>query len=135
MFFLLEENLCKFLGCGLLINFDHILLSCFYFKKYLQSTSPHAQTAAVSSTSNFRKSISPNSPRSSRNNPVVRNQTEKTGSSKPLAEAGNGYDSKLVEMINTAIVDRSPSVKWEDVGESSSLSLLFNFFGLKLFLI
>lgn len=80
-----------------------------------KSTSPHAQTAAVSSTSNFRKSISPNSPRSSRNNPVVRNQTEKTGSSKPLAEAGNGYDSKLVEMINTAIVDRSPSVKWEDV--------------------
>lgn len=52
-----------------------------------------------------------------------------------MAEAGNGYDSKLVEMINTAIVDRSPSVKWEDVGESSSLSLLFNFFGLKLFLI
>ncbi|KAH9733005.1 AAA-type ATPase family protein [Citrus sinensis] len=80
-----------------------------------KSTSPHAQTAAVSSTSNFRKNISPNSPRSSRNNPVVRNQTEKTGSSKPLAEAGNGYDSKLVEMINTAIVDRSPSVKWEDV--------------------
>lgn len=44
-----------------------------------------------------------------------------------MAEAGNGYDSKLVEMINTAIVDRSPSVKWEDVGENSSLSLLLNF--------
>ncbi|XP_024044608.1 spastin isoform X3 [Citrus clementina] len=86
-----------------------------------KSTSPHAQTAAVSSTSNFRKNISPNSPRSSRNNPVVRNQTEKTGSSKPLAEAGNGYDSKLVEMINTAIVDRSPSVKWEDVAKRRDL--------------
>ncbi|KAL0720633.1 hypothetical protein Bca4012_035232 [Brassica carinata] len=29
----------------------------------------------------------------------------------------NGYDDKLEEMINTTIVDRSPSVKWDDVGE------------------
>ncbi|KAJ0258617.1 AAA-type ATPase family protein [Hirschfeldia incana] len=27
----------------------------------------------------------------------------------------NGYDDKLEEMINTTIVDRSPSVKWDDV--------------------
>ncbi|KAJ4727092.1 AAA-type ATPase family protein [Melia azedarach] len=80
-----------------------------------KSTLPHAQTAAVSTTSNFRKNVSPKSQQSSRNSPVVRNHTEHVGSSKPVAEAGNGYESKLVEMINTAIVDRSPSVKWEDV--------------------
>lgn len=88
-----------------------------YFITNLQSTLPHAQTAAVSTTSNFRKNVSPKSQQSSRNSPVVRNHTEHVGSSKPVAEAGNGYESKLVEMINTAIVDRSPSVKWEDVGE------------------
>lgn len=42
------------------------------------------------------------------------NLTNNSGSAKPLPE---GYDAKLVEMINTAIVDRSPSVKWEDVGK------------------
>ena len=26
------------------------------------------------------------------------------------------YDDKLVEMINTTIVDRSPAVTWDDVG-------------------
>ncbi|CAN8318668.1 unnamed protein product [Cochlearia groenlandica] len=34
---------------------------------------------------------------------------------KPVKDSGNGYDDKLVEMINTTIVDRSPSVKWDDV--------------------
>ncbi|KAH0924944.1 hypothetical protein HID58_017200 [Brassica napus] len=34
---------------------------------------------------------------------------------KPAKESGNGYDDKLEEMINTTIVDRSPSVKWDDV--------------------
>ncbi|CAN7063424.1 unnamed protein product [Brassica rapa subsp. trilocularis] len=38
-----------------------------------------------------------------------------TTNPKPVKEAGGGYDDKLVEMINTTIVDRSPSVKWDDV--------------------
>ncbi|CDY37046.1 BnaA04g26240D [Brassica napus] len=38
-----------------------------------------------------------------------------TTNPKPAKEAGGGYDDKLVEMINTTIVDRSPSVKWDDV--------------------
>ena len=29
----------------------------------------------------------------------------------------NGYDGKLVEMIESVIVDRSPSVNWEDIGQ------------------
>lgn len=33
-----------------------------------------------------------------------------------MQRAGGKDDDKLVEMINTTIVDRSPSVKWDDVG-------------------
>ncbi|KAL5796329.1 hypothetical protein ACOSQ2_001149 [Xanthoceras sorbifolium] len=79
-----------------------------------KSTSPRAQTAAVLLPSNSRKSMS--QPQlSNRNNAVARNQTDKVVSSKPMQESGHGCDPKLVEMIETAIVDRSPSVKWEDV--------------------
>lgn len=48
-------------------------------------------------------------------NPVTQRQNSKAGSSKPLKEANDGYDAKLVEMINAVIVDRNPSVKWEDI--------------------
>lgn len=34
---------------------------------------------------------------------------------KPVQESNSGLDSKLVEMINSVIVDKSPSVKWEDI--------------------
>lgn len=75
-----------------------------------------AQTASASSKiSNVRKNVVQKSLPSSTSRPVLRNQTDKIVTSKQ--EAGPGYDPKLVEMINTAIVDRSPSVKWEDVGE------------------
>lgn len=49
------------------------------------------------------------------NNSVVRNQTNNTA--KRAEDSNSGYEAKLVEMINASIVDRSPSVKWEDVGE------------------
>ncbi|GMI73585.1 hypothetical protein like AT2G45500 [Hibiscus trionum] len=72
----------------------------------------HAQTAAVSPrTSHSRRDVLQKSSR----NPVVRNQIDRVGSSKSAQEPANGYESKLVEMINTAIVDRSPAVKWDDV--------------------
>ncbi|KAM7275000.1 hypothetical protein ACFE04_016866 [Oxalis oulophora] len=71
---------------------------------------------ASTSTSSFNKDILQQSPRSTRSNAVVRNTMDRAVSPKPVQESGNGLDSKLVEMINTAIVDRSPSVKWEDVG-------------------
>lgn len=64
-----------------------------------------------------------------KNNPVARNQTDKAVNSKPLQESGSRYESNLVEMINTAIVDKSPSVKWEDVGEK--IFLLSPFFSQK----
>lgn len=102
----------------------------------MQSTLAHAQTAVVRpTTSNARKHVLPKSPRPTTNRPETRNQiqTNNIVSSKPVQEAGGGYDAKLVEMINSAIVDRSPSVKWEDVGEefitySLFLSIYFFFF-------
>lgn len=48
---------------------------------------------------------------------MARNTKDAAASPKPVKESGNVYDDKLVEMINTTIVDRSPSVKWDDVGE------------------
>ncbi|KAE8709396.1 hypothetical protein F3Y22_tig00110332pilonHSYRG01437 [Hibiscus syriacus] len=76
------------------------------------NTLTHAQTAAIPTrTSNSRRNVLQKSPR----NPVVRNQIDRVESSKSAQEPANGYESKLVEMINTAIVDRSPAVKWDDV--------------------
>jgi hypothetical protein len=57
--------------------------------------------------------------------PAMKNQTNNIVSSKPVQQSGAGYDEKLVEMINSAIVDRSPSVKWEDVGEKIIAYFLF----------
>lgn len=88
----------------------------FYFPKFLQNTLTHAPTAAVSS-SNSRQDLSQKSAHSTRNIPVIKNQTDKAITSKQRQDSGNGYDAKLIEIINTAIVDKSPSVKWEDVGK------------------
>ncbi|XP_039060477.1 spastin-like [Hibiscus syriacus] len=77
-----------------------------------KNTLTQSQTAAVSPrASNSRREVLQKSPR----NLVVRNQIDRVGSSKSAKEPANGYESKLVEMINTAIVDRSPAVKWDDV--------------------
>ncbi|KAI4356825.1 hypothetical protein L6164_000812 [Bauhinia variegata] len=74
-----------------------------------QSTSTRAQTASVSITpSNARRSMPQKYPQRT-------NQTDKVASPKLSQVPGTNYDAKLVEMINTAIVDRSPSVRWEDV--------------------
>eukprot|EP00257_Ricinus_communis_P024284 XP_015584451.1 spastin isoform X3 [Ricinus communis] len=67
-----------------------------------------------------------NSPRSTGNTAVTRNQPDTAAKPKSAQESGNGYEAKLVEMINTAIVDRSPSVKWDDVAglEKAKQSLM-----------
>ncbi|KAH8488500.1 hypothetical protein H0E87_024245 [Populus deltoides] len=90
-----------------------------------KSTLTHAPTAAVSS-SNSRQDLSQKSAHSTRNIPVIKNQTDKAITSKQRQDSGNGYDAKLIEMINTAIVDKSPSVKWEDVAglEKAKQSLM-----------
>ncbi|KAE9622058.1 putative microtubule-severing ATPase [Lupinus albus] len=74
-----------------------------------QSTSNSARTTSVPiKSSNARKNVLPK-------NPQRTGQVNKVESPKSSQVSGASYDSKLVEMINTAIVDRSPSVRWEDV--------------------
>ncbi|RYR15027.1 hypothetical protein Ahy_B04g071763 isoform C [Arachis hypogaea] len=94
----------SFQGAHLPISY----MSFSYPKNCAQSTSNIAQTAAV-----------PLKPSNGRKNVVhrysqPRGQVNKVGSSNS-SQAGVNYDTKLVEMINTAIVDRSPSVRWDDV--------------------
>lgn len=80
-----------------------------------KSTVPSAHSASVSYTaSKYGRSSSQKTPHPSGTNVVARNQKDAPGSPKPVREH-NGYEDKLVEMINTTIVDRSPSVKWEHV--------------------
>ncbi|XP_058223443.1 uncharacterized protein LOC131333115 isoform X1 [Rhododendron vialii] len=80
------------------------------------NTLSHAQTIADPSTKSYgSKDTFQKSTGSPRYGSVVKNQTEKVVSSKPVQGSGSGYDAKLVEMINSVIVDRSPSVKWEDI--------------------
>lgn len=90
----------------------------------MQKTLAPATKATITSTaSSARKHVVPKSSRPSVNTPAVRNLTNNISSPKPVSspksmqDSGAGYEAKLVEMINTSIVDRSPSVKWEDVGK------------------
>lgn len=76
------------------------------------NTLPYAQRAAVSSpSSRGRKHVLHKFNNTSINIPIVKEDSEKVTNRKPSQDS----DAKLVEMINTVIVDRSPSVKWEDV--------------------
>ncbi|CAK9186497.1 unnamed protein product [Ilex paraguariensis] len=87
-----------------------------------KKTLPQAQPAAVSSTtSGARKEALQKSSGLSGHSNAVMNTSSKIVSSKPIQESG-GYDAKLVEMINSVIVDRSPSVKWEDIGRDYNTS-------------
>ncbi|KAL5537742.1 hypothetical protein UlMin_045393 [Ulmus minor] len=84
-----------------------------------KSTSVSAQKTTVTPTMPPRKQVSPTlnakkqvSPTLNSTTPAMRNQASNTANSKQQSGA---YEEKLAEMINTSIVDRSPSVKWEDV--------------------
>ncbi|KAF8732734.1 hypothetical protein HU200_015069 [Digitaria exilis] len=63
----------------------------------------------------IQKSTLQNSPTFNRGGQASTHQRVGSGGSKPVQKAGGNYDEKLVEMINTTIVDRSPAVKWDDV--------------------
>ncbi|XP_056693519.1 uncharacterized protein [Spinacia oleracea] len=84
-------------------------------KTTVKITSSRPQTAkGFSKSSNVTKSVQQTPPIVTRSSSLVRDRTDKTGASKSNQDTG-GYDAKLVEMINTIVVDKSPSVKWEDV--------------------
>lgn len=83
--------------------------------------------AVASTIPNSRKAVL-QSPHPSTNNPAVRNKINSKANTKPaMHDSGGNYEAKLVEMINTSIVDRSPSVKWEDVGKRIIYTLQFAF--------
>nr|XP_043628191.1 spastin [Erigeron canadensis] len=83
-----------------------------------KNKSPQLQTTAVLPLKSNATKVVPQKPsgpslRSTSN--VTRTQSNKAMNSKPVHESNDGLDPKLVEMINSVIVDRSPSVKWEDI--------------------
>ncbi|KAL2892367.1 Spastin [Bienertia sinuspersici] len=80
-----------------------------------KNTSLRPQGAKVlSKPSKVKNDLQQRRPVVTRSSSLARDQTDKTGASRSNQNSGGG-DTKLVEMINTVIVDRSPSVKWEDV--------------------
>lgn len=89
----------------------------------MQSTSSLAQTAAIpTKLSNTTKKVTQKYPKK-------KDEVNKVQSPKSNQTSGANYDTKLVEMINTAIVDRSPSVRWDDVGKNLC-TFYFYFYGL-----
>lgn len=100
----------------------------FHFpQKCLQSTSNHAQAAAIpTKLSNTTKKVL-------QKNPQRKDEVNKVQSPNSSQTSGANYDTKLVEMINNAIVDRSPSVQWDDVGKNLSTYLVFTYTCYRLF--
>uniref|UniRef100_A0A0D9WLC8 microtubule-severing ATPase n=1 Tax=Leersia perrieri TaxID=77586 RepID=A0A0D9WLC8_9ORYZ len=82
-------------------------------KKAVPSNPVNRNDRAASTS--YNKSTSQPSPSFNRGGQASSHQKNNSGGAKPGQRAGANYDDKLVEMINTTIVDRSPAVKWEDV--------------------
>ncbi|KAJ1257783.1 hypothetical protein BS78_10G022600 [Paspalum vaginatum] len=82
--------------------------------KKVAASNPIYWTAKPAPNS-IQKSTLQNSPTFNRGGQASAHPKISSGGSKPAQKAGGSYDDKLVEMINTTIVDRSPAVKWDDV--------------------
>ncbi|KAL8062544.1 hypothetical protein ABFX02_02G154400 [Erythranthe guttata] len=82
----------------------------------IKSTSPKSQTGALPSTASHPRKVAVQKSFSlSSGAPAMRSQVNNAKTTRPVQESGGGYDSKLVEMINSVIIDHSPAVKWEDI--------------------
>ncbi|KAL7121187.1 hypothetical protein ACP275_02G167900 [Erythranthe tilingii] len=82
----------------------------------IKSTSPKSQTGAIPSTASRPRQVAvQKSSGLSSGAPAMRSQVNNTKTPRPVQESGGGYDAKLVEMINSVIIDHSPAVKWEDI--------------------
>lgn len=76
---------------------------------------PQGQTGAVIRTTSSPKQVaSQNFSGPSGFNSTIISDRKKVMARKPAED--NGYDGKLVKMIESQILDRIPSDKWEDIG-------------------
>lgn len=82
----------------------------------MQKTIPSPSASVSATASRYRRGSTQKTSLPRGGIATARSPKDATANPKPVKESGNGYDDKLVEMINTTIVDRSPSVKWDDVG-------------------
>ncbi|CAL9119781.1 unnamed protein product [Musa acuminata var. zebrina] len=79
-------------------------------------TSPsYATSRPISSTVPTAQKVTKNLPSFNSSHQMIGNKKNSISNSRPGQESIKNYDDRLVEMINTAIVDRSPAVKWDDV--------------------
>lgn len=84
---------------------------------YVQKTSPRIQTTVGPSLKPMAtKLVRQSSFGPTLRGATTRTQSDKESNSKHAQGSDGGLDPKLVEMINSLIVDRSQSVKWEDIG-------------------
>ncbi|KAL0904937.1 hypothetical protein M5K25_027101 [Dendrobium thyrsiflorum] len=82
----------------------------------VKASTSHSPTGKASSrVSGTQKAPLQNSPSLKSGSFVSGNKSDSSKGSQNIKDSSGGYDAKLVEMINTAIVDKSPSVKWDDV--------------------
>ncbi|KAL8495446.1 hypothetical protein ACS0TY_019551 [Phlomoides rotata] len=100
----------------------------------IKSISPKSQTGAVSSLASHPRNVVVQKPSGvvsslasqpknvvvqkpsgqSKGSPVL-SQVNSATMQRPALRSGGASDPKLVDMINSVIIDHSPSVKWEDI--------------------
>ncbi|CAM8959769.1 unnamed protein product [Rhodiola kirilowii] len=77
--------------------------------------SPTAAITSSSSSSKANKKAVQGTTIPRRNAPAVGKRSADIVNAKISQQSGSQYDDKLIEMINAVILDKSPSVKWDDV--------------------
>ncbi|URE47058.1 MIT (microtubule interacting and transport) domain [Musa troglodytarum] len=82
----------------------------------IDNTSPsYATSRPMSSTVPTAQKVTKNLPSFNSSHQMIGNKKNSISNSRPGQDSIKNYDDRLVEMINTAIVDRSPAVNWDDV--------------------
>ncbi|CAI9101608.1 OLC1v1038975C5 [Oldenlandia corymbosa var. corymbosa] len=80
-----------------------------------KSTAPRLQSNADAPTTSYGRNATSQRPSNKTSSGPVPINSYNNAVSPKTSKHGSGYDSQLVEMINSVILDRSLSVKWEDI--------------------
>lgn len=98
-------------------SLEYLILQIFVLQNASGYTSP--RTKSIPSNTGLKRPVyaassaaPPKSVNATRSSNVI-----PTGRSQFNQEKMGSYDAKLVEMINSAIIDSSPGIKWDDVGK------------------